>query len=235
MSNILNQLNYYISGLYFPVIHVIDIIEILIIALMIYFCMVWIQRTRAYSLLKGFLVIVIFTVIAYLLQMSVILWIVSRLASVALLALFIIFQPELRKGLESLGTRNFLTSFFTSSDRSDTISDRTITEIVRAVNEMSEMRTGALIVIEQNILLTEYIETGIRLNADVSSQLLINIFEHNTPLHDGSRPPAISLCRRTRSSTSATAPVTGPGWASVKPAIHLRLLFPRRPGACPMP
>ena len=185
MSNILNQLNYYISGLYFPVIHVIDIIEILIIALMIYFCMVWIQRTRAYSLLKGFLVIVIFTVIAYLLQMSVILWIVSRLASVALLALFIIFQPELRKGLESLGTRNFLTSFFTSSDRSDTISDRTITEIVRAVNEMSEMRTGALIVIEQNILLTEYIETGIRLNADVSSQLLINIFEHNTPLHDG--------------------------------------------------
>ena len=185
MSNILNQLNYYISGLYFPVIHVIDIIEILIIALMIYFCMVWIQRTRAYSLLKGFLVIVVFTVIADMLQMSVILWIVSRLASVALLALFIIFQPELRKGLESLGTRNFLTSFFTSSDRSDTISDRTITEIVRAVNEMSEMRTGALIVIEQNILLTEYIETGIRLNADVSSQLLINIFEHNTPLHDG--------------------------------------------------
>lgn len=103
----------------------------------------------------------------------------------ALLSLVVIFQPELRKGLESLGTKSFLTSFFNPSERGEMLSDRTISEIVRAVNEMSEVRTGALIVIEQNILLTEFINTGITLNAEVSSQLLINIFEHNTPLHDG--------------------------------------------------
>ncbi|MDO5702903.1 MAG: diadenylate cyclase CdaA, partial [Lachnospiraceae bacterium] len=185
MTTVLNQLRNYISGLYFPKIRVIDIIEILIIALMIYFCMLWIQRTRAYSLLKGFLVIAVFIAIATVLQMTAILWIVSRVASVALLALVIIFQPELRKGLESLGRRNFLTSIFTTVGQSDRLSDRTINEIVRAVNEMSETRTGALIVIEQNILLSEYINTGILLHADVSSQLLVNIFEHNTPLHDG--------------------------------------------------
>ncbi len=185
MTTVLNQIRAAISGLYFPKIHVIDVIEILIIALVIYFCMVWMQRTRAYSLLKGFLVIAMFLVIAFVLQMTTILWVFSRLASVALLSLVVIFQPELRKGLESLGTKSFLTSFFNPSERGEKLSDRTISEIVRAVNEMSEVRTGALIVIEQNILLTEFINTGITLNAEVSSQLLINIFEHNTPLHDG--------------------------------------------------
>ena len=187
MSTVWNQFRLFLAGLYFPKIQVIDIIEILIIAFMIYFCMLWIQRTRAYSLLKGFMIIVVFIAIASILQMSAILWLASRVGSIAMIALVVIFQPELRKGLESLGTRNFLSSIFSfdSSGRSDQISDRTITEIARAVNEMSEVRTGALIVVEQTILLTEYVNTGIELNADVSSQLLINIFEHNTPLHDG--------------------------------------------------
>ncbi len=187
MSTVWNQFRLFLAGLYFPKIQVIDIIEILIIAFMIYFCMLWIQRTRAYSLLKGFMIIVVFIAIASILQMSAILWLASRVGSIAMIALVVIFQPELRKGLESLGTKNFLSSIFSfdSSGRSDQISDRTITEIARAVNEMSEVRTGALIVVEQTILLTEYVNTGIELNADVSSQLLINIFEHNTPLHDG--------------------------------------------------
>ena len=100
----------------------------------------------------------------------------------------IIFQPELRKALESLGNRSLIASllpFDTGQDRGERFSDRTISEIVRAVNEMSEVRTGALIVIEQNILLTDYVNTGIELDAEISSQLLVNIFEHNTPLHDG--------------------------------------------------
>ncbi len=186
MSTVLNQIRNMISGLYFPRIQVIDIIEIVIIALMIYFCMLWIQRTRAYSLLKGFLIIMVFIVIATIFRMSAILWITSSFAPTAITALIIIFHPELRKGLESLGTRNFLSSIFSfDNKKEERFSDRTISEIVRAVNEMSEVRTGALIVIEQNILLTDYINTGIRLDSEISSQLLVNIFEHNTPLHDG--------------------------------------------------
>lgn len=166
----------------------IDIVEIIIIAVLIYLFMVWIQRTRAYTLLRGILLIALFIAAAGIFQMTEILWITQRLASVALLAMVIIFQPELRKGLESLGNRNLLSSIFpfdTQSDKNSWFSDRTITEIVRAVNEMSEVRTGALIVMEQNILLTEFVNTGIRLDSEVSSQLLVNIFEHNTPLHDG--------------------------------------------------
>ena len=148
----------------------------------------WVQRTRAYTLLKGIVLVVLFIVIAWMLQLSAILFITSRLASVALMALVIIFQPELRKALESLGKRNFLMSLFpfdTQQNAEDRYSDFFINEVIRAVNEMAEARTGALIVIEQNILLTEYINTGIMLDSMVSSQLITNIFEHNTPLHDG--------------------------------------------------
>ena len=171
-----------------PRIQPIDIIEILLIASILYFFMAWIQRTRAYNLLRGILIVIIFILIATTFQMSAILWITSRFANVALIALVIIFQPELRKALESLGTRSIFFNFFrfdSSTDKDDLLSDRTITEIIRSVTEMSEVRTGALIVIEQNILLDEYINTGIRIDAAVSSQLMTNIFEHNTPLHDG--------------------------------------------------
>lgn len=188
MSTVLEQIWSYMNGLYIPKIQAIDIIQILIIALLLYFFMAWIQRTRAYTLLRGILVVAVFIIIAYVFQMSAILYITQKIASVALIALVIIFQPELRKALESLGNRSFLSSVMSLSSGSqhdELFSDRTITEIVRAVNEMSEVRTGALIVIEQNILLTEYINTGITLDAEISSQLLINIFEHNTPLHDG--------------------------------------------------
>ena len=187
MSTVWNQIRNYISDLYFPKIQVIDIVEILIIAFLIYFCMLWIQRTRAYSLLKGFLVVMVFIVIASILQMSAILWIASALAPTAITILAIIFQPELRKGLESLGTKSILSSILTFNNemKAERFSDRSLSEIVRAVNEMSEVRTGALIVIEQNIILTEFINTGIALDSEISSQLLVNIFEHNTPLHDG--------------------------------------------------
>ncbi len=171
-----------------PKIQIIDLVEIALIAFFLYFFMVWIQRTRAYTLLRGILIVAIFILIAYIFNMTAILFIFRRLASAALLALIVIFQPELRKALESLGTRSFFSSFLPfagSNDKNELLSDRTITEMIRAVNEMSEVRTGALIVIEQNILLDEYINTGINIDAAVSSQLLINIFEHNTPLHDG--------------------------------------------------
>ena len=188
MSAVLRVLRAYLNELYLPKMQVIDVVQILLIALFIYICMVWIQRTRAYTLLKGFIMLMAFVGAAALLRMSAILWITRNLAPYALTALVIIFHPELRKALESLGNRNIISSilpFDQGADKGQRFSDRTITEIVRAVTEMSEVRTGALIVIEQNILLTDFINTGITLDAEVTSQLLINIFEHNTPLHDG--------------------------------------------------
>ncbi len=188
MTEFLEQLRMYLSSLYIPKIQANDIVEIAIIAVLIYMFMAWIQRTRAYTLLKGILIVVLFIVLAWIFQLSAILWITQRLASIALLALVIIFQPELRRALESLGGRSFFRSIFpfeAGHDVKERFSDTVINEIIRAVNEMSEVRTGALIVIEQNIFLTEYVETGIALDSKISSQLLINIFEHNTPLHDG--------------------------------------------------
>ncbi len=188
MSAILEQISDYVSGLYMPKIQVIDIVEILIIAVLLYFFMVWIQRTRAYTLLKGILIVLLFVILAALFHMTAILWITQRLTSVALIAIVIIFQPELRKALESLGNKNFLSNFLpfdTGSERVNGMTDQSIGEIVRAVNDMSEAWTGALIVIEQKILLTDYIDTGITIDGAISSGLLINIFEKNTPLHDG--------------------------------------------------
>ncbi len=188
MSAILEQISDYVSGLYMPKIQPIDVVEILIITVLLYFFMVWIQRTRAYTLLKGILTVLLFVTIAAVFHMTAILWITQRLASVALIALVIIFQPELRKALESLGNKNILSNFLpfdTGSERMYSISDQSIGEIVRAVNDMSEAWTGALIVIEQKILLTDYIDTGISIDGAISSGLLVNIFEKNTPLHDG--------------------------------------------------
>ncbi len=188
MTEFLEQLRSYLSSLYIPKIQANDIVEIAIIAFLIYMFMAWIQRTRAYTLLKGILIVGIFIALAWIFQLSAILFIFQNLASIALIALVIIFQPELRRALESLGGKSFFRSIFpfeSGHDVKERFSDTVINEIIRAVNEMSEVRTGALIVIEQNIFLNEYVETGISMDSKISSQLLINIFEHNTPLHDG--------------------------------------------------
>ncbi len=188
MSTIMDRINTYLSGFYLPKIQAIDVVEILIIAALLYFFMVWMQRTRAYNLLRGILIIIIFVIIAAIFRMTTIIWIIQRVASVAMILVIVIFQPEIRKALESLGTRSMfyhLLPFDTSVVKEELFSDKTVNEIARSVDEMSEVRTGALIVIEQKILLNEYINTGITIDAAVSSQLLTNIFEHNTPLHDG--------------------------------------------------
>lgn len=169
---------------------VFDILEILIIAFLIYHILIWIKNTRAWSLLKGILVIAIFILLATAFQMNTILWIVNKLFTVALIAIVVILQPELRKAMEELGNRNYLSNIlpFTDSNRGTEegrFSDKTINEIARACVEMGKVKTGALIVIEQNESLAEYERTGIGVDAIVTSQLLINIFEKNTPLHDG--------------------------------------------------
>lgn len=165
-----------------------DVAEIIIIAFLFYYMLVWIKNTRAWMLLRGLLVILLFVALAAVFQMNTIIWIAQNTMSVAIIALVIIFQPEMRKALENLGRRNILSSIITfdfSKGEIGKFSDRTINEIVKACYEMGKVKTGALIVVENEILLTEYERTGIAVDGIVTSQLLINIFEKNTPLHDG--------------------------------------------------
>ncbi len=164
-----------------------DIVEIFIITFLFYHVLVWIKGTRAWMLFKGIVVILLFILVAAVFQMNTILWLASRMVSVALTALAVIFQPELRKALDQLGRKQFVTALFAFGNTQDTgrFSDRTINELVKASFEMGKVKTGALIVVEQDIVLTEYERTGIELDSLLTSQLLINIFEKNTPLHDG--------------------------------------------------
>lgn len=178
----------YFVRLSFPDVGPIDIVEITILSFLVYQIMLWIKNTRAWMLLKGIVVLGVFIFIAYIFNMNTILWIAGKSINVAIIAIVIIFQPELRGALEQIGRKNFLSAIFSfegTKDGKERFSDKTINDIVKAVYEMSKVKTGALIVIEQDILLSEYERTGILLDSIVSSQLLINIFEHNTPLHDG--------------------------------------------------
>lgn len=165
-----------------------DVVEVIILAFLLYQVLVWIKRTRAWSLLKGFVVLLIFIFLAWAFQLNTIFWLVQNVFSLGITALIIVFQPELRRALEQLGQQNILNSLFSldnSKEESAIFSDRTVNELLKAVYEMAKVKTGALIVIEKNTPLHEYERTGITLDSLLSSQLLINIFEHNTPLHDG--------------------------------------------------
>lgn len=162
-----------------------DVIEIIILAYVIYKIMAWIKNTKAWNLLKGIIVIAIFLIVAYILQLRTILWISRYALGVAIIAFVILFQPELRHALERIGTRKFFSNIKGGSSGYERFSKKTAEEIVDAVFTMSRAMTGALIVIEQNLDLNEYIQTGIKTDAVVTGELLINIFEKNTPLHDG--------------------------------------------------
>ena len=179
---------------------VIDIIEILIISVLFYHILLWIKTTRAWNLFKGLIIILLFVLVAALFQMDTILsvsythlrahdtilWLAEKLFNIGLVALVVIFQPELRNALENIGGKTFLGDFFnTGRGEIEKFSDKTIDELVRACFAMGRVKTGALIVMEDEINLGEYIRTGIDVDAILTSQLLINIFEKNTPLHDG--------------------------------------------------
>lgn len=188
MQDIAVMLARYLPKLALPQVGITDVIEIALISFFVYQFMVWIKFTRAYTLLKGILIVLGFIFIAYVFQMSTILWIVKNLSTVLITAVIIIFQPELRKVLEQLGQKKIMSAiplFDTSKEVQERFTDKTVNELVKACFDMGEVKTGALIVIEQNIRLTEYERTGINVDAVLTSQLLINIFEHNTPLHDG--------------------------------------------------
>ena len=165
-----------------------DVAEILIIAVLLYYTLVWMKTTRAWILLKGLVVILVFLLLAYFFRMTTILWMAQNVLGFAVTALIVVLQPELRKALEELGKKNIISSVlpFDNNHRvNEEFSEKTINEITKACVEMGKVKTGALIVIEQKVSLRDYERTGIDVDGIVTSQLLINIFEHNTPLHDG--------------------------------------------------
>lgn len=187
MEQIINYFRTYFDWFYIPRVTITDLIEIIIITFLLYHIMMWFKSTRAWTLIKGILVLMLFAGIAMIFQFSTILWIMKNTISVGVIAVIIIFQPEFRRALEQLGRKNFVSSFFSADEEKNgkKINKKVLNEISKAAYAMSEVKTGALIVIEQEVRLGDYERTGITIDAEVSSQLLINIFEHNTPLHDG--------------------------------------------------
>ena len=188
MEQILSFLENNLTNLYIPKPGIIDVLEIGIIAFIIYHILVWMRTTKAWFLMKGIVSIMVMFVIAVILEMNTIIWIAQNVVYIGVIAVIVILQPELRKALETLGKKNLFSAFlpveFNRAEEGN-FSDNTVKEIAKACVEMGKVKTGALIVIAQNDALTEYETTGIEVDGVVSSQLLINIFEHNTPLHDG--------------------------------------------------
>ena len=187
LEQLWTQITTYFDWFYIPRMKITDAIEILFIAVLVYYIMDWFKKTRAWTLIKGILILLIFMGIAALLEFNTLLWIFKNTISVGVIAIIIIFQPEFRRALEQLGRKRFISSLFdneyTNPERK--LDKKVLNEITKAVYAMAEVKTGALIVIEKEVRLGDYERTGINIDADITSQLLINIFEHNTPLHDG--------------------------------------------------
>ncbi len=187
MNTIISFFRDYVAWLAIPDFTIIDILEIAIIAFAVYHIILWIKDTRAWMLLKGMIILGIIFLAALILEMNVVLWIFQNAMVVGIMALVIIFQPELRNALEQLGRKNILRSitFDNSKSKNERYTPESVDEIVKAVYDMAGVKTGALIVVERDIQCREYEHTGIPIDAEISTQLLVNIFEHNTPLHDG--------------------------------------------------
>lgn len=187
IGSLKNFIDNYAGSLHMPTVRWTDVLEILIIAYLLYEMFLWMKNTRAWQLLRGIVFIVAFVVVAVLLNMTTILWIAENVLSIFVIGLVVVLQPELRRALEQLGRTNLISKLISSGGNAGggNISDKTVDEIVRAAFAMGKVKTGALIVIEQKSSLEDYVKTGISVDAIITSQLLINVFEHNTPLHDG--------------------------------------------------
>ncbi|MBD5096700.1 MAG: TIGR00159 family protein [Lachnospiraceae bacterium] len=188
MKKILAEIISQFDWLYLPKITFADILEIIILSYLIYHIILWFKNTRAWTLLKGIAVLLILMSISYVFKLNTLMWIFKNTINVGILAVIILFQPELRRALEELGRKKILADVIIRDDKNeknDKLSAETIQELVAASIEMSKNKTGALIVVEQEVALGEYVSTGINIDAAISKQLIVNIFEHNTPLHDG--------------------------------------------------
>ncbi|MGN1319121.1 MAG: diadenylate cyclase CdaA [Lachnospirales bacterium] len=205
IEKFLGKLN--LSNIVIPSIRITDIIDIILVAIIIYTVIHWIKETRAWTLFRGLLVIILISVLSYYLHFYTLTWIIEKTLSVGIIAVIIIFQPELRKALEQIGTGsiNSVTGLLQYNTESGVITSNTADEILIACAKMSSAKTGALIVIEKNVPMTDITNnSGVILDAAVSNQLLINIFEDKTPLHDG----AVIIRDNRIASASCILPVT---------------------------
>lgn len=167
----------------FFTIRISDVIDVLVMSYVIYKLIIVLKETRAAQLLKGLLIILIFSRISFALNLYTINWVISNIFTAGLVLIIVVFQPELRRIFEKLGRSN---RFFVSLTKMDSQGDQTKTdEIINAVASLSRQKIGALIVIANKVGLADIVETGTLLNANISSELLINIFFPNSPLHDG--------------------------------------------------
>ena len=159
-----------------------DVLDIAIVAFLVYKVLGFIRETRAEQLAKGLVVLVICTLLSDFLKLYTLHWLLSGVVSVGLIAIVVIFQPELRRALEHLGRSRFA-NIMSDIDKEE--AKRMVTEIVRAVESMSASRTGALMVIEKEITLNDIVETGTVIDAYISAEMIGNIFYEGEPLHDG--------------------------------------------------
>lgn len=205
MDNLIRKMN--LSTLSIPSVHITDIIDIIIVAIVVYTVIHWIKETRAWSLFRGLMVIALFSLLSYNLHFYTITWIIERTFSVGVIAVIIIFQPELRKALEQIGASGFssVTGLLQTKSSDDRLSPQDANEIAEACVKMAEVKTGALIVIERNVSMGDIVSaSGVAVDAVISSQLLINIFEDKTPLHDG----AVIIRDNRVAAASCILPVT---------------------------
>ena len=175
----------YLQQLYqYPIKLVSLIIDISIVVFLLVKFIKVMKNSRAWQIFKGIIFFLIATALSSILNLHILNWILTSLTTYGVIALIVIFQPELRRALEQLGT-NKLTKFFGFDKDLATKTKEDVYKIVIAATELSKTRTGALIVIERDIKIQDIISTGIEMNSEVSPQLLVNIFVPKTPLHDG--------------------------------------------------
>ncbi len=160
------------------------ILDLAIVIFLVYCFFKIVRGSRAWQLIKGIALLIVATCISGVLNLKILNWILTGIMNLGVIAIIVIFQPELRRGLEQLGT-NKLTKFFGIDKDISTKTKEDIYKVVIAATELSKTKTGALIVFERDIKIQDIIDTGIPMNAEVSPQLLVNIFEPKTPLHDG--------------------------------------------------
>ena len=162
------------------------VVEMIIFSVATYYIIIWFRKTKAWNFLKGLAVLLGAYVLARVFRLNNIAHLFESSLGTMLIAVIVIMQPELRRALEQIGKKNVFSGFLHFGENNGNgLTASSVDAIVRAVAQLGKNKVGALIVLERNIELDEYIETGITLNADISSALLEQIFEHNTPLHDG--------------------------------------------------
>lgn len=160
-----------------------DIIDIVVVAYLLYRLLGFIKETRAQQLFRGVLLIVAFFLISEIFNLSLLNWLFTRLITVGLIAVVILFQPEIRRGLEQIGRRGVISRQFRDIGKEEIYA--TVHKIVDAVDDFSSTRTGALIAIERETMLNDIAETGVIVDAEISVRLLGNLFYEGSPLHDG--------------------------------------------------